>query len=272
MWIKRKINKSTQSGFTIVELLIVIVIIGILAAITIVAYNGVQQRAYESSLQSDLRQGAKQLVIDYNINNVYPASLAAANNGNGIKSSNGTTYQYNFNNNSNPATFCLAAISSRTDVPSYSISTSNNLYKGACTGLLASYFTNNALSGSPYVQQMDSDVNYSWGSGSPMTGMGTDNFSVRWSGYVTAPTTGTYTFAVTSDDGERLYINGSLIIDRWVPQGPTTWTATVSLTAGQKVPIIYEMFENGGGASAKLEWIVPGGSQTTIPSSALSLS
>ena len=36
---------KTKSGFTIVELLIVIVVIGILAAITIVAYNGIQQRA-----------------------------------------------------------------------------------------------------------------------------------------------------------------------------------------------------------------------------------
>jgi beta-glucosidase len=165
----------------------------------------------------------------------------------------------------------LAAISSRADVPNYSISTSNELYKGACTGLLASYFTNNTLSGSPYVQQLETAVNYNWGTGAPMTGMGSDNFSVRWSGYVTAPTTGTYTFAITSDDGERLYVNNSLIIDHWVAQGPTTWTATVALTAGQKVPIVYEMFENGGGAVARLEWTIPAGTQVPIPASALSL-
>lgn len=47
-------NKRTSSvGFTIVELLIVIVVIGILAAITIVAYNGIQQRARDT----DRRQG-----------------------------------------------------------------------------------------------------------------------------------------------------------------------------------------------------------------------
>jgi len=48
-----------QSGFTIVELLIVIVVIGILAAITIVAFNGVQQRAATAAVQSDLAQNAK---------------------------------------------------------------------------------------------------------------------------------------------------------------------------------------------------------------------
>ena len=45
-------NKIKQQGFTIVELLIVIVVIGILAAITIVAYNGVQNRAKASSAKS----------------------------------------------------------------------------------------------------------------------------------------------------------------------------------------------------------------------------
>jgi general secretion pathway protein G len=49
------IYKPGQSAFTIVELLIVIVIIGILAAITIIAYNGIQGRASDASIQSDLR-------------------------------------------------------------------------------------------------------------------------------------------------------------------------------------------------------------------------
>lgn len=45
---------NTKHGFTIVELLIVIVVIGILAAITIVAFNGIQDRARMQKMQSDL--------------------------------------------------------------------------------------------------------------------------------------------------------------------------------------------------------------------------
>ena len=49
-------KQQKQTGFTIVELLIVIVVIGILAAITIVAYNGVQDRANKAKISSDIRQ------------------------------------------------------------------------------------------------------------------------------------------------------------------------------------------------------------------------
>ena len=50
-----------RTGFTIVELLIVIVVIGILAAITIVAYNGIQNRTHDTAIQSDLRNLASKV-------------------------------------------------------------------------------------------------------------------------------------------------------------------------------------------------------------------
>ena len=54
MWAKQK-----QYGFTIVELLIVIVVIAILAAITIVAFTNLQRRAVNSAVTSDLTNNAK---------------------------------------------------------------------------------------------------------------------------------------------------------------------------------------------------------------------
>lgn len=71
-----KQSRSTQRGFTIVELLIVIVIIAILAAITIVAYNGIQNRVYDSAVTSDLNSIAKKFAL-YKIDSTagtYPAT------------------------------------------------------------------------------------------------------------------------------------------------------------------------------------------------------
>jgi len=85
---------SKQKGFTIVELLIVIVVIGILAAITIIAFSGVQSRANISVLQSDLQNTAKKLQADNVTLSSYPDTLEASNGGQGISVSNGTTLAY----------------------------------------------------------------------------------------------------------------------------------------------------------------------------------
>lgn len=61
-------------GFTIVELLIVIVVIAILAAISIVAYNGIQQRAYNTKVISGANQYYKALLEYKAINDSYPSS------------------------------------------------------------------------------------------------------------------------------------------------------------------------------------------------------
>ena len=63
---------KNKQGFTIVELLIVIVVIGILAAITIVAYNGVQTRARTSVAQSKIKTIEKALSLYYADNSAYP--------------------------------------------------------------------------------------------------------------------------------------------------------------------------------------------------------
>lgn len=67
MWAKQK-------GFTIVELLIVIVIIGILAAITVVAYNGIQQRADNTRRIAAAKDWQKLIVAYTSQNGAYPSS------------------------------------------------------------------------------------------------------------------------------------------------------------------------------------------------------
>jgi prepilin-type N-terminal cleavage/methylation domain-containing protein len=125
--------RKTTSGFTIVELLIVIVIIGILAAITIVAYNGIQDRARVSSVSSALSQSAKKLKL-YQVDNpdTYPAATGTNGLDNlaalGITNTSDVTYQYSSSAN----TYCLTATNGTT---SYKISnTTANPTVGGCAG------------------------------------------------------------------------------------------------------------------------------------------
>lgn len=73
---KTNTRPDNRAGFTIVELLIVIVVIGILAAISIVAYSGIQARAREVTLKSDLATAKKQLLLYQAENGSFPRSTA----------------------------------------------------------------------------------------------------------------------------------------------------------------------------------------------------
>ena len=66
--------ENKQKGFTIVELLIVVVVIAILAAITIVAYNGIQERANFASAQSNLKSINTAVQSYHAVNGTYPAT------------------------------------------------------------------------------------------------------------------------------------------------------------------------------------------------------
>lgn len=72
-------SKSKVSGFTIVELLVVIVVIGILAAITIVSYTGITAKANAATLQADLANAKKQIALYHAEHGVYPKILGANN-------------------------------------------------------------------------------------------------------------------------------------------------------------------------------------------------
>lgn len=66
------ITRGASAGFTIVELLIVIVVIAIIAAISMVAYNGIQKEAYESKMKATYNQIEQALALHKAENDVWP--------------------------------------------------------------------------------------------------------------------------------------------------------------------------------------------------------
>jgi prepilin-type N-terminal cleavage/methylation domain-containing protein len=119
---------AKQNGFTIVELLIVVVVIAILAAITIVSYNGIQNRAKESSAQSAATQIYKKIALwQVDKPNQTPVELKDVD----INTSNssGTTYEYT---PGSAGAWCATV--SVTGVSYYVDNTRSTPKKGGCAG------------------------------------------------------------------------------------------------------------------------------------------
>ncbi|MGB8645515.1 MAG: PA14 domain-containing protein [Anaerolineae bacterium] len=114
------------------------------------------------------------------------------------------------------------------------------------------YYSNQALSGSPALTRNDAAINFSWGTGSPDPSLPIDHFSVRWTQTVYAAA-GTYRLTATTDDGMRVWVDGTVMINAWYDQPPTTYTRDVALAAGNH-NVKVEYYESGGGATAQFSY------------------
>ncbi|MBA3480604.1 MAG: family 43 glycosylhydrolase, partial [Pirellulales bacterium] len=120
------------------------------------------------------------------------------------------------------------------------------------SGLTGQYFHNPDFTG--LAVERTEAVAFSWGSAAPAAGMGADSFSVRWTGQVEAEFSETYTFTTIGDDGVRLWIDGQLLVDKWIAQSTQTNSGTISLTAGQRYDVRLEYFDHLGSAAIQLKW------------------
>lgn len=123
-------------------------------------------------------------------------------------------------------------------------------------GLTVEYFDNANLSGTPNVRTEDYLL-FDPKNRPPDPLVPESPMSIRWSGNLIAPATGQYTFAFTSDDGCRLYLDGKLLIDSWRIRAEETDYVNVSLEKGKTYQLVAEYFDNGGEAIAKLSWKTP---------------
>lgn len=135
-------------------------------------------------------------------------------------------------------------------------------------GLTGEYFDNIDFTNRKLVRK-DATVNFNWGSGSPASVIGSDTFSVRWTGKLKPQFSETYTFHTTSDDGVRLWIDDQLVINSWVDQTATVRTGTVTLEAGRLYDIKMEYYERSSAAVASLAWSSPRQPLQIIPQSRL---
>ncbi|MFC5178961.1 OmpL47-type beta-barrel domain-containing protein [Nocardioides taihuensis] len=120
----------------------------------------------------------------------------------------------------------------------------------------AEYFANETLKGAPASVVDEAfgsprQLDHNWGTGGP-AGLGPDGFSARYSARVVLAA-GDYHFTATSDDGVRVRIDGTLVLNDWKAHTVRTRAVTVHLTAGQHT-IVVEHYEHSGAATVQLSW------------------
>ncbi len=120
-------------------------------------------------------------------------------------------------------------------------------------GMTGEYFDNMDLSGEPVITRIDSIIDFGWG-GSPAPGVPENQFSVRWTGKIVPPETRTYSIGTRTDDGARLYLNDKLILEDWTEHGELQNKTNVELQAGKEYEVVFEQYDNGMGAAARLTW------------------
>jgi beta-glucosidase len=138
-------------------------------------------------------------------------------------------------------------------------------------GLKAEYFRGKELQGAPVVTRIDRAVNFRWDRLNPTTelvqqgqltreqGLQNDAFSARWTGQLVPPVTGRYEITVTGDDGFRLDVAGTRVLDEWTPTPRArARSAMLDFEAGKAYDVKLEYFENIRDAEVRLNWREPG--------------
>jgi len=120
-------------------------------------------------------------------------------------------------------------------------------------GLTGLYYTGQNFDNYQF-KRLDPIVSFNWTNGSPDTHITNDNFSIKWKGFIEVPATGEYTFYINSDNGRKLTINNTTIIDQWIDDWDKEYSGKITLEKGIKYSIEIDYFENAGGANIAFQW------------------
>ena len=125
---------------------------------------------------------------------------------------------------------------------------------GRIAGLKAEYFSTLVPDNKPVLTRVDRQLDFNWTLFSPDPLLQPDHYSVRWTGQLTADQTGDYKIGLDGNDGYRLYINNTLLIDHWQKQTYRTQLVDYHFEKDKSYYIRVEFYESLGNAHIHLVW------------------
>jgi hypothetical protein len=138
-------------------------------------------------------------------------------------------------------------------------------------GARADYFAGTTPAGTPALSRIDSTINVNLtGTTSPGTGVPGDGWSAAWTADLEIAVTDTYQFSVNCQDGTRLWIDGQLIIDKWITPTVTSEYFAVPMLLERGIHSLrLEFFDSGGDAVEQLSWSSASIAKQIIPAGPL---
>ncbi|MES2330301.1 MAG: glycoside hydrolase family 3 C-terminal domain-containing protein [Bacteroidota bacterium] len=133
-------------------------------------------------------------------------------------------------------------------VPSVYLSTNKT------AGLKAEYFKELFPNDKPAVTRIDKQIDFNWTLYPPDPSLDADHYSVRWTGQLNAPETGKFKIGLDGNDGYRLYIDNTLVIDNWRKQSYSTQLAEYNFEKDRSYDLRIEFYEPVGNAHIRLIW------------------
>ena len=136
-------------------------------------------------------------------------------------------------------------------IPTKNLFTDNNRENG----LTGEYFSNSKLDGDPILTRIDRRMKFGWTLFSPDPDkLDYDCYSIRWTGKLVAPETGTFKIGVEGDDGYRIYIDNKLVLDNWRKQTYQRKTVEYNFRKDKEYDLRIEFYETIGNARFNLIW------------------
>ncbi len=140
-------------------------------------------------------------------------------------------------------------------VPGTALFTGKDMSKSGMTG---QYFGNQKFEGDPVFEQIDENIDFYWWEEAPDSRLDDDNFSIRWTGYLVPPVSGTYALGGEGLNGYTILLDDEELVRFNSVHGALKRYEFVELEAGKPCKIQIDYYENHGDASMKLLWSVPG--------------
>lgn len=126
------------------------------------------------------------------------------------------------------------------------------------SGLTGAYYRGDALEGAPVRTQIDPIIDFHWQGLAPFRDAPFAPFSVRWSGFLTPPKSGTYHLGATGYSGYRLYLDDDLLVDHWGIHHNGQRSKAVELQGGRLYKLVFEYTNRGPAPEVQLLWAMPG--------------